>query len=252
MNVFPQRSQDGTSTPRTPQGTSAASTRASTIHEQVTSSSLDSSGVAPVRQPVGPPEQTDDRGDGATPTEPRIYSAPSGSPVFNGFDLYSTNGAVPVAREGRLVDGFSNHDQSPESVRASGEHDTSPQQTPPAPSATPANTSARDSQAVGTPSSLPESSLESSGFPRTPNAQSTVTDSQTGQLAVSQPIRDQRRRRRFVDWLRRHRSHRHGPWVPFIRRNWNAVSDAIREVERRGFGSSRGAEPDPVLVMDQE
>ena len=146
-----------------------------------------------------------------------------------------------------LVDGIRNQDQSFEGTRPSEEDDTTPQPTP-----TLANTPVGSDQAVGIPPSLLGSSRESSSFPRPVNAQSVVTDSQTSQPPATQPIRATRRRRRFVDWLRRHRSYRHGPWAPFIRRNWNAVSDAIREVERRGFGSARGPPVDPVLVMDGE
>ena len=78
-----------------------------------------------------------------------------------------------------------------------------------------------------------------------------MTDSQSSQPPVTQPVGERRRRLRFLGFLRRHRIHRHGPWVPFIRRNWNAVSDAIREVEIR-FGPSRGPEADPVLEIDRE
>ncbi|MCJ1383901.1 hypothetical protein MMC17_007015 [Xylographa soralifera] len=251
MNVFPQRSQDGTSTPRTPQGVSAPSTRASTIHEQSARSLPDHGGVVLVRQPVGSSEQTtEDMGDGSSPTEARNYSGPPGSPAFNAFDPHSTNGTAPVSREGRLVDGFSNNDHSSERLGASGEYDTAPQQTPTPTSATPVDTPTRSYQAVGIPPSLPDSSLDGAPVYQPLNPQSTMTDSQASQPPVTQPVQERRRRRRFIDWLRRHRSHRHGPWAPFIRRNWDAVSDAIREVEIRGFGSPRQPEVNSELIMD--
>ncbi|MCJ1432025.1 hypothetical protein MMC27_001381 [Xylographa pallens] len=256
MNVFPQRSQDGTFISWTPQGASRASTpstRASTIHGQSTGSLLDPGGVVLPGQSVGSNEQTtEDMGDGSTPTESRNSGSPFGFPVLNGIGPYDTQDTVPVNREGYLVDGFSNNGQSSEEARVAGQYNAAPQQTLTSTSATPAITSVDNDQAAGIPPGLLVSSLEDTGFPRYPNGESTVLDSQRSRPPVTQPYRGQRRRRRFIDWLRRHRSHRHGPWAPFIRRNWNAVSDAIRDVEILGFGSSRGPAVDPVLRMDQE
>ena len=152
----------------------------------------------------------------------------------------------------RLADGFSNSDQASAGLGVVREYITTPQQTPTPASATPASPSVESDQVNGIPPGLLVPSLETDDFPGPRNGLSTVTDSQSSQPPVTQPYGAQRRRRRFIDWLRRHRSHRHGPWVPFIRRNWNDVSNAIREVELRGFGSSRGHAADPVLVMDPE
>jgi len=256
MNVFPQRSQDGTFISWTPQGASRASTpstRASAIHGQSTRSLPDPGGVVLTGQTVGSNEQTtEDMGDESTPTESRNSCGPFGFPVLNGIGPYDTQDTVPVIREGCLMDGFSTNGQSSVGERAAAQYNTAPQQTFTSTSATPAITSADSDQAAGIPPGLLVSSLENTGFPRYPNGGSTVPDSQSSRPPVTQPYRGQRRRRRFIDWLRRHRSHRHGPWAPFIRRNWNAVSDAIRDVEILGFGPSRGPAADPVLHMDQE
>ena len=84
--------------------------------------------------------------------------------------------------------------------------------------------------------SLPPSSTDQShhGFPseigqNPPPGGSTAFNSQLDQPPES-PRRN-RRRRRFVQWIRR-RFRYHGPWVPGMQRNRNNVSNPIARVDR--------------------
>jgi len=252
MNVFPRRSQDGISTPRTPQGASAPSTRSSTIHDQSARLFPDTDGVDPVRQPAGSRYQTtENMVNGFNPVATN-YGSPSGSLAYDDVEPQSIPDTVMASREGRLVAGSNNDDRSSNGASVSGEQDTIPPQTPAPTSTTPANTSTGSNLAVNTPHSQTVSSFESTGFPPPLNPRSMVADSQINQPPVTQPADAHRHRSRFTNWLRRHRTHRHGPWNPFNRHNWNAVSDAIREVERRGFGPSRRSNIDGDLIIDQE
>ncbi|MCJ1401311.1 hypothetical protein MMC11_004523 [Xylographa trunciseda] len=252
MNVFPRRSQDDPSTPRTPQGASAPSTRSSTNHDQSARLFPDTDGVDLVRQSAGPGyETTENMVNGVIPIVTTNYGGPPGSPAPNDVDPQNIQLTAMASREGRLVDGFNNDDQSSNGASVSAEHDAIPPQTPAPTSATPAHTSTGSNLALNTQSET-LFSFESTGFPQPLNPRSIMADSQINLPPAIQPAHDQRRRRRFRNWLTRHRVHRDGPWVPFIRRNWNAVSDALREVERRGFGPSRRPIVDPELIIDPE
>ncbi|MCJ1395498.1 hypothetical protein MMC18_008384 [Xylographa bjoerkii] len=275
MSVFPQRSRDGISASRTSHAASVSYMTGPTAQDQSNGPFPDSDGAIPARRHVRSDDQmTDDMINETAPPEVTNYGGTLGSSAYHDLNPQSTDGTVSGAGEGicakavkgdskliykgHLVNGangdnhFSDVDSAPQMEVADISLNSASRQTPAPTTVTPATTSNGSKQALVIPPSQTDSSLGSELFPYPQNVRLTVTDPQYNQPAVSRPAHGHRRRLRFMAWLRRHRHHRHGPWAPFIRRNWNAVSDAIREVELLGFGPSRRPNVEEGFIIDQE
>ena len=99
MNIFARRSQDGASTPRVQQETSAASTGSSAAIDQSARTHPESGGTVLVRQASRSGYQmTDNMVNGTNPIDATTYSEPSNSPAHEDINLHGTQ--VPTSEIG--------------------------------------------------------------------------------------------------------------------------------------------------------